>query len=64
MQLRERQYYSRLGRSAQTPRTRRYSTITNGSARPPLEVMKTVWKWVPAVIALGIIWFLVDTYIF
>lgn len=64
MQLRERQYHSRLGRSPQSPRGRRSFTITNGSQRPPLQVMKTVMKWMPAVIALAIVWYLVDHYIF
>jgi hypothetical protein len=64
MQLRERQYQSRLARSASSRRpTQRHGTSLS-SSRPPLQVMKTVMKWLPAVIAAGIVIYLLDRFVF
>lgn len=64
MQLRERQYQSRLARSASSRRpTQRHGTQLS-SARPPLQVMKTVMKWLPAVIGAGIVLYLLQRYVF
>jgi hypothetical protein len=64
MQLRERQYQSRLARSARTTRSGQHFSITNRNSRPPLQVWKTVVRWLPVVIALAIIWYLLDTFVF
>ena len=64
MQLRERQYQSRLASSASSRRpTQRHGTGLS-SSRPPLQVMKTVMKWLPAVIIAGIVIYVLDRYIF
>lgn len=64
MQLRERQYQSRLARSASSRRpTQRHGTGLSTS-RPPLQVMKTVMKWMPAVVAAGIVIYILQHYVF
>jgi hypothetical protein len=64
MQLRERQYESRLARSARSRRVNPRYSIVNTSARPPLQVMKTVIRWLPLVIAVAVVIYLIDTFIF
>lgn len=65
MQLRERQYQSRLGsRPSRKGSSQEFRPITNGHQRPPLQIWRNVVRWAPLAVVAAIIIYLLDRFVF